>query len=92
LSVLRAEDARTGAAKRPDDEVERQELLERVIQALPALPHDLRAAFLLCEIEEMSGVEAARTLNIREGTLRRRLHDARLRLRRALEGESHAEE
>jgi RNA polymerase sigma-70 factor (ECF subfamily) len=73
-------------AQRPDDIAERQELLERVLRELPALPHDLREAFVLCEVEEMSGVEAARALGIREGTLRRRLHDARVKLRRRLQG------
>jgi RNA polymerase sigma-70 factor, ECF subfamily len=71
--------------RRPDELAEEKQLLARVIEALPAMPHDLRVAFVLCEIEELSGVEAAKVLGLREGTLRRRLHDARKMLRRAIE-------
>ena len=51
---------------------------------MDALPHDLRAAFVLCDLEEMPGVEAARALDVRAGTLWRRLHEARRALRAAL--------
>jgi RNA polymerase sigma factor (sigma-70 family) len=72
-------------APRPDDQTERAELLERLGRGVRALPHDLRVAFVLCEMEGMTGVEAARTLGVREGTMWRRLHDARKRLRIALD-------
>jgi RNA polymerase sigma-70 factor (ECF subfamily) len=67
---------------------ERRELLARMAGALERIPHDLKEAFLLCEVEELSGVEAARALGVRPGTLWRRLHEARKRLRAALEEES----
>ena len=66
---------------------ERRELVARVSRALERLPHPLREAFLLCDVEELSGVEAARALDVRPGTLWRRLHEARQRLRSALEEE-----
>lgn len=63
-----------------DDEVARKQLLERLSTALEELPHDLRVIFVMCEIEDISGTEAARVLGIRPGTAWRRLHDARKRL------------
>jgi RNA polymerase sigma-70 factor (ECF subfamily) len=74
-----------GEAARPDDRAERAELVDRLGQALAALSYEQRVAFVLCDIEEMSGVEAAHALGIRKGTLWRRLHDARKSLRAALE-------
>jgi RNA polymerase sigma-70 factor (ECF subfamily) len=72
--------------ERPDALAERTQLLARVNVALTELSPELREVFVLCEVEEFPGVEAARILGLREGTLRRRLHDARRRLRELLEG------
>jgi RNA polymerase sigma-70 factor (ECF subfamily) len=71
---------------RPDDAAMRKELVDRLGEALEALPLELREVFVLCEIEEVSGVEVARALGLREGTVWRRLHDARKQLRAALGG------
>jgi RNA polymerase sigma factor (sigma-70 family) len=68
----------------PDQDAERHQLLNRLSGLLTELPHELREAFILCDVEEIPGVEVARVLNIREGTLWRRLHEARKRLRSAL--------
>lgn len=73
-------------APSPAREVETNELMGRLRDALLDLPHDLRAAFLLCDVEGARGVDAARALGLREGTLYRRLHEARLALRAALDG------
>lgn len=73
-----------GAVARPDDSAEQRELLARVGEAVAELPHDLRVAFVMCDLEEVPGVEVARVLGLREGTLWRRLHDARKALRAAL--------
>ena len=51
---------------------------------LAALPVALRECFVLCQLEGVSGPEAARALGIRPGTLYRRIHDARQRLRAAV--------
>ncbi len=72
-------------APSPDHQVADRQLLAKVELALAALPHDLRVAYVMCEIEEVPGAEAAEALGIPPGTLWRRLHDARKRLRLALE-------
>jgi RNA polymerase sigma-70 factor (ECF subfamily) len=73
-------------SSRPDQLAERQQLLARLQEALVRLPAPLRAAYLLCEVEECSGPEAAAALGVRPGTLGRHLHEARRALRAALEG------
>ncbi len=62
-----------------------QMLVERLGRALMTLDPDRRTAFVMCDLEEISGVDAATALGIRPGTLWRRLHEARKALRRALE-------
>ena len=75
-------------ARTPADDAARAQLVARLADAMATLPHDLRAAFVLCDLEEMPGVEAARALDIRAGTLWRRLHEARRALRVALDSDS----
>jgi RNA polymerase sigma factor (sigma-70 family) len=74
------------AAAGPEDDAMRRQLVDRLGAALETLSHDLREVFVLCEIEEVPGVDVARALGLREGTVWRRLHDARKALRQALEG------
>jgi RNA polymerase sigma-70 factor (ECF subfamily) len=69
----------------PDAIAMRTQHLHRLAAALDELPHDLRAAYVLCELEDVPGVEAARVLGIRAGTLWRRLHEARRALRDAID-------
>jgi RNA polymerase sigma-70 factor (ECF subfamily) len=66
-------------------EVERRKLLARVAEALAALPRDQQIAFILCDLEQLPGIEVARVLEIPEGTLWRRLHTARKAMRVAIE-------
>jgi len=73
-----------GAA--PDDALARAQQVSRLAAALDELPHDLRVVYVLCELEDLPGVEAARVLDIRAGTLWRRLHEARRALRVAIDG------
>jgi RNA polymerase sigma-70 factor (ECF subfamily) len=73
---------------RPDESALRAQQLERLSCALDKLPHDLRAAYVLCDLEDIPGVEAAQVLGCRVGTLWRRLHDARRALRDAIDGGS----
>ena len=76
----------TPSAPRPPDlEVSREQLRQRLHAAIDALPYDLKAAYVMCAIEEVPGREAAVALGVREGTLYRRLHEARQALKRALE-------
>jgi RNA polymerase sigma-70 factor (ECF subfamily) len=77
----------TAVAARPDEEAAHRQLLERLAAAFDDLPHDLRTAFTLCDLEGMRGVDVARILQIPEGTLWRRLHDARARLRDRIDRE-----
>jgi len=70
----------------PDEAAVRSQQVARLAAALDELPLDLRAAYVLCDLEDMPGVEAARVLDIRAGTLWRRLHEARRALRDAIDG------
>ena len=69
----------------PDALAERRRAMRRLASGLTRLKHDHRVAFVMCDLEGVSGVEAARVLGIRAGTLWRRLHEARRALRRAIE-------
>ncbi len=73
-------------ASRPDVELERRQLLAQLHVALVELPHPLREAFVLCDLEEVSALEAATILGVRQGTIWRRVHEARRALRAAVEG------
>jgi len=72
---------------RPDVNAERREILARLERSIRELPDTLREIFVACEIEDLPGAEVARELGIPEGTLWRRLYDARKRIRAAVEGE-----
>lgn len=58
---------------------------ERLQQALIALPQDYRAAILLCDVEQRSYQEIADTMHCAIGTVRSRIHRARVMLRKNLE-------
>jgi RNA polymerase sigma-70 factor (ECF subfamily) len=73
-----------GEAGRPDRAVESRQMVERVSAALDGLSHERRAVFLLCEVEELSGPEAARALGAPAGTIGRWLFEARAAVRAAL--------
>jgi RNA polymerase sigma-70 factor (ECF subfamily) len=68
----------------PDQAAIRRQRVMCLERALGSLSHNQRVAFLLCELEGLSGAEAASALSVPEGTLFRRLHDARKKLRDAL--------
>jgi RNA polymerase sigma-70 factor (ECF subfamily) len=75
----------TDAPELLDAQVERRKLLAQVAEALAALPRDQQIAFILCDLEQLPGVEVARVLEVPEGTLWRRLHTARKAMRSAIE-------
>jgi RNA polymerase sigma-70 factor (ECF subfamily) len=58
----------------------RGETIERVRQAVLALPAHYREVVVLCELHEMSYVEAAGVVGCAVGTVRSRLHRARAML------------
>ena len=71
------------AAESPFDEAERRQRMEALSAAVRNLPYKLRTVFVVCDLEGVSGVEAARLLGLRQGTVWRRLHEARKALRSA---------
>lgn len=76
----------TGGA--PDDAAMRAQQVHRLAAALEQLPPDLRVVYVMCDLEEVPGVDAARALGLRAGTLWRRLHEARRALREAIDGDT----
>jgi RNA polymerase sigma-70 factor (ECF subfamily) len=73
-----------GGPDRPDHGLEGREALARFRRAIDGMSHELRVAYVMCELEDTSGRDAASALGIPEGTLWRRLHDARQILLRAM--------
>ena len=71
--------------ERPDEQVERSELLAEIRDALAGLPYDQQVAFILCDLEEIPGVDVARVVGVPQGTIWRRLHVARKAVRAAVE-------
>jgi len=65
--------------------VEQRERLEKVRAAVMDLPVEFRETVVLCELEEMSYEQAARTLDCPIGTIRSRLHRGRALLLAKLE-------
>ncbi len=61
--------------------------LARLPGAIAALPHALRAAFVLVDLEGERGSDAASALGIPQGTLWRHVYEARCALREALHGD-----
>lgn len=61
-------------------------LIAHLPAAIAALPHDLRAALVLVDLEGENGRDAAAILGIPEGTLWRRVHHARKAIRASLGG------
>ena len=61
----------------PLGDLTRTETIESVRQAVTALPAHYREVVVLCDLHEMSYLEAAQVLNCAVGTIRSRLHRAR---------------
>jgi RNA polymerase sigma-70 factor (ECF subfamily) len=72
--------------RRPDDGASQRESLHRLQAGFDALPGDLQNVFIFCDLEGLKGIDVARILKVPEGTVWRRLHDARTRLRAFVEG------
>jgi RNA polymerase sigma-70 factor (ECF subfamily) len=71
----------------PDERASRRQSLERLQLGVDSLPYRFRVVFLLCDLEGVRGTEVARMLGVPEGTVWRRLHEARERLRAFIEQE-----
>jgi RNA polymerase sigma factor (sigma-70 family) len=71
----------------PPDAVEHQELRTQIRRAVSDLPPAQREAAELFYLDELSQSDVARTLSIPEGTVKRRLFDARNTLRTTLKSQ-----
>ena len=72
------------AAEGPLDDLLRQEIVERVDEAMASLPASYRMPLLLKELSGLSVQETAAVLGLEEATVKTRLHRGRLQLRKAL--------
>jgi RNA polymerase sigma-70 factor, ECF subfamily len=70
----------------PLGDLTRSETIEAVRQAVLALPARYREVVVLCDLHEMSYLEAATALECAVGTIRSRLHRGRLLLAEKLRG------
>jgi len=69
----------------PQDIVINPIMDEKLQQALAALPADYRSAILMCDVEQKSYQEIALAMRCAIGTVRSRIHRARVMLRKQLE-------
>lgn len=76
-------------AANPEDQVLTRQDHERLHQAVLRLPTDYRIVLVLHDMEELDTDLVAQILSVRTGTVRVRLHRARLLLRRELDRLSH---
>jgi RNA polymerase sigma-70 factor (ECF subfamily) len=68
-----------------DEQVLRQQMRERLTEAVGALPTIYRTPVILRDLQGLSTEEASRRLNLKDQTLKSRLHRGRLLLRKRLE-------
>jgi RNA polymerase sigma-70 factor (ECF subfamily) len=71
-------------AKRPDDQLQSDELRRHIQAAVDALPDLYRTVFLVRDVEGLSTEETAEVLGISVPTVKTRLHRARIALREAI--------
>lgn len=69
----------------PEEIVVQPILEEKLQKALESLPEDYRKAIIMCDVEERSYQEIAETMHCAIGTVRSRIHRARMLLRKYLE-------
>ena len=74
----------TSTTGSPFEECSNRQSMARLAYAFDRLGRELKEAFLLCDVEGLRGTEVARALDLPEGTVWRRLHEARMNLRRHL--------
>lgn len=71
-------------ARRPDDELQSDELRTWIQKAVDQLPDMYRAVFLLRDVEGMSTEDTAEALGVTIPTVKTRLHRARIALRQTI--------
>ena len=70
----------------PEKSLDRTEQLERLQVAIDSLPEKYRFAFILKEVQELSYQEISKVLRISLGTVKSRVHRAKILLRGKLSG------
>ena len=73
-------------ARRPDEELQSEELREKIQAAVDDLPEIYRTVFLVRDVDGLSTDETAEALQLSVPTVKTRLHRARLALREAIAG------
>lgn len=68
----------------PEVNLQQQIMMRHLTKAVHQLSYKLKVVFVMCDLEGIPGCDVARMLNLREGTVWRRLHDARKQLRQSL--------
>jgi RNA polymerase sigma-70 factor (ECF subfamily) len=71
----------------PERETALSEIRRLLEQSIDALPEPFREVFVLRQVEGLSVEETAQVLSLAPETVKTRLHRARIRLRRALQGQ-----
>lgn len=73
-------------ARRPDEELQSEELRQQLQRAIETLPEIYQTVFLIRDVEEFSTEETAQMLGISVPTVKTRLHRARIALRDVIGG------
>ena len=73
-------------SKRPDEELQTEELRHQIQSAVDALPEIYRTVFLVRDVDGLSTEETAEALGLSIPTVKTRLHRARMALREAIGG------
>jgi RNA polymerase sigma-70 factor (ECF subfamily) len=73
-------------SRRPDEQLQSDELRRHIQAATDALPEIYRTIFLVRDVEGLSTEETAELLGISVPTVKTRLHRARMALREAIDG------
>ena len=71
-------------ARRPDEELQSEELRQQIQTAVDALPEMYRTVFLVRDVDGLSTEETAEALGLSIPTVKTRLHRARIALRDAI--------
>ena len=72
-------------SKLPEDQTLRREMHDALTRAITELPETYRSVILLRDMEELSTHDTAQILDIKEDTVKTRLHRGRLALRKSLD-------
>ena len=85
-AMSRLADQPVAPLAQPDATLAQQRIATLLYAALDKLPDDQRTAFVLCEIDQLTAIEAAAITGAPEATMRTRLFHARKKLRTLLDG------